>query len=77
MLLGIWQEWSHDFVLKDHILLMFKRYIYLNKDNKNGLSISGLKAFMKSIENNEQHIAQGRDKLECHCKEWNPMLPLL
>ena len=44
---------------------MFKRYIYQNKDNKNGFSISGLNAFIKSIENSEQHIAQERDKLEC------------
>ena len=77
MLLGIWQEQSHDFVLKNHFLQMFQRYIYLNKDNKNGLSISGLKAFIKSIENTEWHIAQERDKLEYHCKKWNPMLPLL
>ena len=77
MLLGIWQEQSHDFALKNHLLLMFKRYIYLNKDSKNGLSISGLKAFIKSIENTERYIAQERDKLECHCKKWNPMLPLL
>ena len=77
MLLGIWQERSHDFVLNNHLLLMFKHYIYLNKDNKNGLSISGLKAFIKSIENTDRHIAQERDKLDCHCKKWNPMLPLL
>ena len=77
MLLGICQERSHDSVLKNHLLLMFKGYIYLNKDNKNGLSISGLKAFIKSIENTEQYIAQERDKSECHRKECNPMLPLL
>ena len=29
ILLGIWQERSHDSVLKNHILLMFKCYIYL------------------------------------------------
>ena len=77
MLLGIWQEQRHDFVLKNHLLLMFKRYIYLNKDNKNGLSISGLKAFIKSIENTERYIAQEKDKSECHYRKWNPMLPLL
>ena len=66
MLLGIWQEQSRDFVLKSRLLL-----------TKHGLSISGLKAFIKSIENTKQHIAQERDKLECHCKNWNPMLPLL
>ena len=53
MLLAIWQERSHDFALKNHLLLMFKHYIYLNKDHKNGLSISALKAFIKSIENTE------------------------
>ena len=36
---------SHDFVLKNHLLLMFERYIYLNKDNKNGLNISGLSIY--------------------------------
>ena len=77
MLLGISQERSHDFALKSHLLLMFKCHIYLNKDHKNDLGISGLKAFIKLIENIERHIAQERDKLECHCKKWNPMLPLL
>ena len=34
MLLGIWQERSHDSVLKNHLLLMFKRYIYLKTLNR-------------------------------------------
>ena len=47
ILLGIRQERSHDFVLKNHPLLMFKRYIYLNEDSKNALSIGGLKGFIR------------------------------
>ena len=48
MLLGIWQERSGDFALKNHLLLMFKRYIYLNKDHKDDLSLTFLKAFIQS-----------------------------
>ena len=57
MLLGIWQERSHDFALNSHLLLMFKRSIYLNKDHNN---ISGLKAFIKSIENTERRSSGER-----------------
>ena len=67
VILGVWDEKMQDLTLVNHVILIFKRYIYLNR--KDGLNFYGLKAYIKSIENIERHIASQRQKLDYHHKK--------
>ena len=66
IILGIWNDDKPDKILINHMILLFKRYIYLKKEDQNGLSLRGLTAFFKMIEIIERRIAQERDKLNFH-----------
>ena len=51
----VWNEKMQDLTLVNHLIMIFKCYTYLNR--KDGLTFYGLKAYMKSIDNIERHIA--------------------
>ena len=59
-ILGIWDDDKPDNILINHMILLFKRYIYLKKEDQNGLSLQGLTAFFKMIEITERRRAQER-----------------
>ena len=77
ILLGMWRENSSDYTLINHIILLFKRYIYLSKNHQNSLHLRGFIAFIKNIETIEQHIARNRGKLDLHYCKWNALLTLI
>ena len=77
IILGIWDTNNDDFALINHILLLFKRYIYLKRAERLGPNINGMKSFIKSIETIECRIASAKDKLSSHYKKWEKLLPLL
>ena len=70
VILGVW-----DAKMQDHLILIFKRYIYLKR--KDGLNFYGLKAYIKSIENIERHIPSQRQKLDYHHKKWNKLITVI
>ena len=53
VILGVWDEKIQNLTLVNHLILIFKRYIYLKR--KDGLNFYGLKSYIKSIENIEPH----------------------
>ena len=75
-ILGLWNRQVPNVNLINHIILIFKRYIYVTKD-QHSININGLKAFIKNIEKIEQKIAAQRGKLEFHYKKWEPILLIL
>ena len=77
IILGIWDTNNDDFALINHILLLFKRYIYLKRAERLGPNINGMKSFIKSIETIECRIASAKGKLSSHYKKWEKLLPLL
>ena len=77
VIFGLWNSQSTDYILINHIILLFKRFLYLKRTEKHNVSISGLKGFVKSIENIERQIASGRQKLDIHYKKWNSVLSIL
>ena len=77
ILLGIWRENNSDYTLINHIILLFKRYIYLTKNHQNSLNLRGFTAFLKNIETIKRHIASNRSKLDFHCNKWNALLNLI
>ena len=75
VILGVWDGKIQNLTLVNHLILIFKRYIYLKR--KDGLNFYGLKAYIKSIENIERHIASQRQKLDYHHKKWNKLITVL
>ena len=75
-ILGLWNCQSPDFIFINHIILIFKRFIYLKK-HEHHININGLKVFIKNIEKVEQKIASQKGKLEFHFKKWDSILPNL
>ena len=64
-----------DLTLVNHLILIFKRYIYLKR--KDGLNFHGLKDHIKSIENIERHIAFQKQKLDYHYNKWSKLISVL
>ena len=42
IILGIWDDNKPDNILINHMILLFKHYIYLKKEDQNGSSLHGL-----------------------------------
>ena len=77
IILGIMDDEKPDNILSSHMILLFKRYIYLKKEDHNSLSLHSLTVFFKMIEIVERRTAQEKDKLDFHFTKWDLMLPLL
>ena len=76
-ILGMYREELQDQVIVNRLILLFKRYIYLNKGDKTAPNLTGLKAYIKCIGNLEQNIASENRKLDYHYKKWDKLIPFL
>ena len=47
---GAWNLNTPDFIPINHMILLFKRYICLRRQDRHGPNITGLKSFIKNIE---------------------------
>ena len=77
LILGIWNEKLENSSLVNHLILIFKCYIYLKKNDGNNRNIFSLRAFIKNIESIERHIASQNGKLKYHYKKWTKLTPAL
>ena len=77
IIFGAWNLKTPDFILINHMILLFKRYIYLRRQDRHGPNITGLKSFIKNIETVERRIASDKEKLSFHYKKWEKLLPFL
>ena len=68
-ILGMYREELQDQVIVNHVILSFKRYIYLKRGDKTAPNLTGLKAYIKYIEKLEQNIASENKKLDYHYKK--------
>ena len=76
-ILGMYRETLQDQVIKNHLILLFKLYIYLKKGDKIAPNLTGLNAYIKYIENLEPNIASESKKLDCHYKKWYKLISFL
>ena len=74
---GAWNLKTTDFIPIDHMILLFKRYIYLRRQDRYVPKISGVKSFIKNIETVDHRIAFDKEKLSFHYKKWEKLLPFL
>ena len=77
IIFGAWNLKTPDFILINHMILLFKRYIYLRRQDRRVPNITGLKSFIKNIETVESRIASDKEKLSFHYKKWEKLLPFL
>ena len=79
IILGAWNLNMPDFILINHMILLFKRYIYFRRQDRYGPNITGLKSFIKSIEtvHVEHWIASDKEKLSFEYKKLEKLLPFL
>ena len=78
IILEAWNEKTQDFVIINHIILLFKHSIYLKRQENHCINIFGIKDLIKHIERIEEHqTAFNRDKLYTHYKKWAQLLPTL
>ena len=49
IIIGAWNLKMPDFILINHMILLFKRYIYLRRQDRHGPNITGLKLFIKNV----------------------------
>ena len=75
-ILGMYRE-LQDQVIVNHMILLFKRYIYLKRGDKTAPNLTGLKAYIKGIEKLERNIASENKKLDYHYKKWDKLIPFL
>ena len=76
VILGLPSETTSNYILINHIILLFKRFIFVKRKKKH-ISFNGLKAFIRNVENTKNQIASRKQKADIHYKKWNPMLPLI
>ena len=74
---GLLSETTSNYILINHIILLFKRFIFLKRKERKHVGFNGLKAFIKNVENTENQIASRKQKVDIHYKTWNPILPLM
>ena len=64
--IGEWNKLEENNVLINHILLLFKKFLYHGRNEPNRLHIIALIHYIKSIEKIEQKIANEKSKLAIH-----------
>ena len=63
-------------LLYNHIILLFKIFVYANKDSPAKLNSVSLKHYIKTFERIEQKTESKKDKLKLHCEKWDCIKPV-
>ena len=64
-------------VLINHIILMFKKFLYTRRKSTTQVAFVAIKHYMAYIQKIEQTIARKNGKLTLHFRKWNPIIELL
>ena len=70
-LFGIIDEKSENWELKNHLLLIAKRYIYIARCKGSPLSVRVFNILLKDTARLEEIIARQKGKLVFHYKKWS------
>ena len=77
VILGVWNTKNENNVLVNHVVLLFKYFIYKNRTNKHVINIHALKNYIKFLQKIEQRITRKKDRLEKHFTKREPIAQLL
>ena len=76
-ILGFFDIWDEKSKLINHILILFKFFLYANRNIKHAVNFHALKLFISSVQKIEQNIAFNGNKLEQHLSKWQPIAHLV
>ena len=71
-IIGKWDAEHSSSLLVNHVTLLFKRFLYINRTTSAKSNLYSLKLYSRYIEIIEKRIAKEKGSLECHFKKWNP-----
>ena len=74
---GKWCVENNNNLIINHIVLIFKKFLYDNRSNHSRIHIAALKYQLRLAEKVEQKIASKKGKMEFHLKKWDPILQAL
>ena len=78
VMLGFIKDWKGPHrTLLNHLVLLYKRYIYLQKMKGSTLTLDGLLSFIRYIKNIELKIAKQNKRETYHYQKWSPTEPIL
>ena len=72
-IVGKWNTDNPNNILVNHIVLLFKKFLYQNRSNPQWIHIFALKHYLKLVERIEQKIAYDAHKLDTQFKKWEPV----
>ena len=64
-------------ILINHIILMFKKFLYTHRKSTTQVAFVALKHYIAYTQKIEQTITRKNGKLTLHFKKWNPIIELL
>ena len=70
-IIGSWNMEDVNNILCNHIILLFKKFLYANKGSPARLNSVSLKHYIKAVERIEQKISYKKDKLKLHFEKWD------
>ena len=76
-ILGHWRPENKFNILVNHLILLFKFFIYKFKNHNFAINIYKFKLFTMSVQKVEQKIAYQNNKLTFHFDKWEPILHAL
>ena len=72
-----WLSDDSNWILMNHIILLYRYFIYLKHDDTTRVNFHAFKAFFGYILRTEESIAKNRNKLTLHYEKWEPISHLL
>ena len=77
VLLGELDSSNSEFVLKNHLTLLFKRFEYGSRVNTSGFNFLAFKYHIRYVLKIERKIAHEKGKLSVHFDKWEPVNDLV
>ena len=68
---GKWCIENNNNLIVNHIVLIFKKFLYDNRSSHSRIHTAALKYLLKSAEKVERKIASIKGKMEFHLKKWD------
>ena len=75
----VYLEWfSNDpqRILIDHILLLYKYFLYCKRNERGNVSFNAFKYSIRCIVKIEESMAKRKNNLKAHFSKWNPLMGL-
>ena len=76
-ILGSWDLENEANVLLNHLMLLFKYFIYRCRNMNTSVTLCHLQHFILSVQKVEQKIAFPNNRLTHHFSKWDPILQML